>query len=169
MPRGIYYVDLDFLTCSPHETKFTHTRQSDRQSHPQSKIAGRFSSPTKEEPRKRKATMDSTPVNWEALDALIIDFVSSENLVEDAAAAVNSPPSPLSSPSSSSSPSISSSSYHSRLIIRRIRSSIESGDIETAIDILRSHAPFVLDDHRILFRLQKQVNLLNLLSESPPC
>jgi hypothetical protein len=100
--------------------------------------------------------MDSTPVNWEALDALIIDFVSSENLVEDAAAAVNSPPSPLSSPSSSSSPSISSSSYHSRLIIRRIRSSIESGDIETAIDILRSHAPFVLDDHRILFRLQKQ-------------
>jgi len=149
-------VDLDFLTCSPHETKFTHTRQSDRRSHPQSKIAGRFSSPTKEEPRKRKATMDSTPVNWEALDALIIDFVSSENLVEDAAAAVNSPPSPLSSPSSSSSPSISSSSYHSRLIIRRIRSSIESGDIETAIDILRSHAPFVLDDHRILFRLQKQ-------------
>lgn len=106
--------------------------------------------------------MDSTPVNWEALDALIIDFVSSENLIEDAAAAISSP-SPLSSPSSSSSPSISSSSYHSRLIIRRIRNSIESGDIETAIDILRSHAPFVLDDHRILFRLQKQVNLLNLL------
>uniref|UniRef100_A0A1J3J7M2 Glucose-induced degradation protein 8-like protein n=1 Tax=Noccaea caerulescens TaxID=107243 RepID=A0A1J3J7M2_NOCCA len=90
--------------------------------------------------------MDSTPVNWEALDALIIDFVSSENLVEDACA--NSSPSPVSSPSSSS--------YHARLIIRRIRNSIESGDIENAIDILRSHAPFVLDDHRILFRLQKQ-------------
>ncbi|KFK28365.1 hypothetical protein AALP_AA8G505900 [Arabis alpina] len=98
--------------------------------------------------------MDSTPVNWESLDALIIDFVSSENLIEDSV--TNSSPSPSSSPSSSSPPSISSSSYHARLIIRRIRNSIESGDIETAIDILRSHAPFVLDDHRILFRLQKQ-------------
>ncbi|CAH2043135.1 unnamed protein product [Thlaspi arvense] len=100
--------------------------------------------------------MDSTPVNWEALDALIIDFVSSENLVVEEDACAISSPSPVSSPSSSSSPSISSSSYHARLIIRRIRNSIESGDIENAIDILRSHAPFVLDDHRILFRLQKQ-------------
>ncbi|KAG7539470.1 CTLH C-terminal LisH motif [Arabidopsis suecica] len=146
---------------STHETKF-HPQDKERSSIPPhvalySEIAGRFSSPTREEPRKRETTMDSTTVNWEALDALIIDFVSSENLVEDAAAAAaNSSPSPLSSPASSSSPSISSSSYHSRLIIRRIRNSIESGDIETAIDILRSHAPFVLDDHRILFRLQKQ-------------
>lgn len=102
--------------------------------------------------------MDSTPVNWEALDALIIDFVSSENLVEAAAAAAaNSSSSPSSS--SPSSPSISSSSYHSRLIIHLVRNSIESGDIETAIDILRSHAPFVLDDHRILFHLQKQVRI----------
>ncbi|KAL1196558.1 GID8-like protein [Cardamine amara subsp. amara] len=103
--------------------------------------------------------MDSTAVNWEALDALIIDFVTSENLVEDAdaaAAAADSSTSSLSSPCSSSSPCISSSSYHARLIIRRIRNSIESGDIETAIDILGSHASFVLDDHRILFRLQKQ-------------
>ncbi|KAH0868887.1 hypothetical protein HID58_075909 [Brassica napus] len=94
--------------------------------------------------------MDCTRVNWEALDALIIDFVTSENLVVEEDACANSSPSP------SSSPCISSSSYHARLIIRRIRNSIESGDIQNAIDTLRSHAPFVLDDHRILFRLQKQ-------------
>ncbi|CAH8354189.1 unnamed protein product [Eruca vesicaria subsp. sativa] len=97
--------------------------------------------------------MDCTRVNWEALDALIIDFVSSENLVVEEEADANSSPSPS---SSSSPPCISSSSYHARLIIRRIRNSIESGEIQKAIDILRSHAPFVLDDHRILFRLQKQ-------------
>ncbi|KAL3526767.1 hypothetical protein ACH5RR_011423 [Cinchona calisaya] len=87
--------------------------------------------------------MDSTPVNWEALDALVIDFAKSENLIED------STPSP--SPSSSS-----SSSYHSRLLIRQIRRSLEAGDIDVALDLLRVHAPFALDDHRLLFRLQKQ-------------
>ncbi|KAG8497508.1 hypothetical protein CXB51_008817 [Gossypium anomalum] len=84
--------------------------------------------------------MDSWPVNWEALDALIIDFAKSENLIED-----SSPP---------SSPSLTSS-YHSRLIIRQIRRSLEVGNIDAAIDILRVHAPFVLEDHRFLFRLQK--------------
>lgn len=97
--------------------------------------------------------MDCTRVNWEALDALIVDFVTSENLVVEEDACSHSSP----SPSPSSSPCISSSSYHARLIIRRIRNSIESGEIQNAIDTLRSHAPFVLDDHRILFRLQKQV------------
>lgn len=90
--------------------------------------------------------MDSMPINWETLDALIIDFAKSENLIED------SSPTPPSSPSS-----VSSSSYHSRRIIRRIRRSLEAGDIDAAVDLLRSHAPFVLDDHRLLFRLQKQV------------
>lgn len=96
--------------------------------------------------------MDSMPINWEALDALIIDFAKSENLVEDSFSSSSPPSSP--SPSSSS---ISSSSYHSRLIIRQIRRSLEAGDIDAAIDLLRSHAPFILDDHRLLFRLQKQV------------
>ncbi|XP_071723151.1 uncharacterized protein [Rutidosis leptorrhynchoides] len=50
----------------------------------------------------------------------------------------------------------SASSYHSRLIIRHIRRSLEAGDIDAAVDLLRSHAPVILDDHRILFRLQKQ-------------
>lgn len=106
--------------------------------------------------------MDSNPVNWESLDTLIVDFVKAESLVEDSCAS----PSPLSSPSSSSShssASLSSSSYHSRLIIRQIRRALEAGDIDAAIDLLRSHAPFILDDHRLLFRLQKQVNVLSSL------
>ncbi|KAL1564132.1 hypothetical protein AAHA92_06524 [Salvia divinorum] len=86
--------------------------------------------------------MDSTPVNWEALDALVIDFAKSERLIDD------SPPPSLSS--------ISSSSYRWRLLIFQIRRSVESGDIDSAIDLLRSYAPAVLDDHRLLFRMQKQ-------------
>ncbi|XVE87146.1 hypothetical protein DITRI_Ditri18aG0093000 [Diplodiscus trichospermus] len=94
--------------------------------------------------------MDSSPVNWEALDALIIDFAKSENLIEDS--------SPPSSPSltSPSSPSLSSSSYRSRLIILQIRRSLEAGNIDAAVDLLRAQAPFVLEDQRLLFRLQKQ-------------
>ncbi|RVW55405.1 hypothetical protein CK203_078478 [Vitis vinifera] len=91
--------------------------------------------------------MDSMPVNWEALDTLIIDFAKSENLIEDSVTCTSS-----SSPSSSP----SSSSYHQRLIIRQIRRSLEVGDIDAATDLLRVHAPFILDDHRFLFRLQKQ-------------
>ncbi|XP_026455829.1 uncharacterized protein LOC113356814 isoform X2 [Papaver somniferum] len=84
--------------------------------------------------------MDSTPVNWDTLDSLIINFAKSENLLEDC--------------TESSSPS--SSGYHSRLVIRQIRKFIEIGDIDSSISLLRIHAPFVLDDHRLLFRLQKQ-------------
>ncbi|CAK9320381.1 unnamed protein product [Citrullus colocynthis] len=101
--------------------------------------------------------MDSTPLNWEALDALIIDFARSENLIEDSLSS-----SPPSSPSS-----LSSSSYHSRLIIRQIRRSLEAGDIDCAIDLLRLHAPFILDDHRLLFRLQKQ-KFIELLRKGTP-
>lgn len=78
-------------------------------------------------------------MNWEALDALVIEFAKSDNLIEES----------LSSPSSSS-------SYKSRLLIRQIRRLLESGNVDSAIDLLRLHAPFVLDDHRLLFRLQKQ-------------
>ncbi|XP_059293662.1 uncharacterized protein LOC132046873 isoform X2 [Lycium ferocissimum] len=77
-------------------------------------------------------------VNWEALDSLIIDFVKSENLIEEDS--VGSP----------------SSCYQSRLLIRQIRRSVEYGHIDAAIDLLRVHAPSVLDDHRLLFSLQKQ-------------
>ncbi|XP_073265591.1 uncharacterized protein [Populus alba] len=93
--------------------------------------------------------MDSTPVNWEALDRLILDFAKSENLIDDSAST-----SIISSPSSS--PPSFSSSYQSRFIIRQIRRFLESGDIDSSLHLLRSHAPFILDDHRLLFRLQKQ-------------
>ncbi|XP_073123071.1 uncharacterized protein [Henckelia pumila] len=86
--------------------------------------------------------MDSIPVNWEALDALLIDFAKSERLIEE-----SSPP---------SSPAPSSSSYKWRLMIRQIRHSLESGDVDSAIDLLQSHSPDLLNDHRLLFRLQKQ-------------
>lgn len=101
--------------------------------------------------------MDSIPVNWEALDSLIIDFVKSENLIEDSVSPSTSPSTSLSPSSSTSSSSSSSSSYQSRLLIRQIRRSVECGDIDAAIDLLRVHASFVLDDHRLLFCLQKQV------------
>ncbi|KAG2719827.1 hypothetical protein I3760_02G009600 [Carya illinoinensis] len=100
--------------------------------------------------------MDSTPVNWEALDALIIDFAQSENLIEGLLCSSSPPSSPASSSSSSSSSSLSTSSYHSRLIIWKIRRSLEAGDIDTAMDFLRAHAPSILDDRRLLFQLQKQ-------------
>ncbi|XP_057500144.1 uncharacterized protein LOC130784328 isoform X1 [Actinidia eriantha] len=90
--------------------------------------------------------MESMPVNWEALDALVIGFAKSENLIEDSAVSSHSPP-----PSPSS-----SSSYHSRLLIRQIRRSLEVGDIDAAVDLLRARTPSLLDDHRLLFRLQKQ-------------
>lgn len=88
--------------------------------------------------------MESMPVNWEALDSLVIDFAKSENLFED---------------SSSSSSSPSSSSYKSRILIRQIRRLIEIGQIDAGIDLLRLHAPPILEDRRLLFRLQKQVSL----------
>ncbi|KAJ1386314.1 hypothetical protein SESBI_40895 [Sesbania bispinosa] len=54
--------------------------------------------------------MESTPVNWEALDVVI-------------------------------------------------RRSLETGAIDAVVDLLRIHAPSILNDHRILFRLHKQVSL----------
>lgn len=100
--------------------------------------------------------MESTPVNWEALDALVIEFAKTENLIEAS-----------STTSSAPSPSPSSSSYQSRLVIRQIRRSLESGAVDAAVDLLGFHAPSILSDHRILFRLQKQVSHLSFsLSDS---
>ncbi|XP_076943314.1 uncharacterized protein LOC143613513 [Bidens hawaiensis] len=87
----------------------------------------------------------SSPVNWEALDSLVIEFIKSENLIEQS--------SPPQSPSSSS---YSSSSYQYRLLILQIRRLLQSGNIDSAIHLLRLHAPSILDDHRLLFRLHKQ-------------
>lgn len=115
--------------------------------------------------------MDSTLVNWESLDSLVIEFAKSENLFEDSIP-ITSPSSSLTSSttvtalttmeasSSACISSFSSSAYQSRLLIRQIRSFIESGDVDGAIDQLGLHAPEVLEDNRILFRLQKQVIII---------
>ncbi|KAH9616117.1 hypothetical protein KSS87_012835 [Heliosperma pusillum] len=114
-------------------------------------------------------TTTTTAVNWESLDSLVIDFATSENLFhssshnddDDEFRTNCSPPSSpssssLSPPPPSSSSSISSSLYRSRRFIRRIRRLIEIGDIDAAANLLRIHAPSVLQDHRLLFLLHKQ-------------
>ncbi|KAL6553142.1 hypothetical protein OROGR_006984 [Orobanche gracilis] len=88
--------------------------------------------------------MDSMTVNWKALDALVVDFAKAERLIDD------------------SSPTPSSSTFKWRLLISQIRRALESGDIDSSIDLLRANAPTLLDDHRLLLRLQKQ-NLLSYL------
>ena len=94
--------------------------------------------------------MDSCPVNWETLDSLVMDLARSDNLVEDL-------------PSSPSTASSSVSSYNFRLLVRRVRYFLEKGEIDEAINLLRIHAPAVLSDHRLLFRLQKQVIELRII------
>ncbi|KAL6883369.1 hypothetical protein ACP4OV_010783 [Aristida adscensionis] len=106
------------------------------------------------------------PVNWDALDALVLDFARSDRLVLPSPAASPSPPSSPSSSStttattdtssSSSSAPSSSSSYRSRLLIRRARRALEAGDVDTALRLLSAHAPAALGDHRLLFHLHKQ-------------
>ncbi|TKV93791.1 hypothetical protein SEVIR_9G252100v4 [Setaria viridis] len=107
------------------------------------------------------------PVNWDALDALVLDFARSDRLVvpPPAAPADAACPSPPSSPSSStttatssapSSSSSSSSTYRSRLLILRARRALEAGDVDAALALLRVHAPAALADHRLLFHLHKQ-------------
>ncbi|KAL4196959.1 hypothetical protein AMTRI_Chr04g185720 [Amborella trichopoda] len=92
--------------------------------------------------------MESMPVNWDALDSIVLDYAIADNLLH--------PSSPSSSPSLSPTLSLSSSSYHSRLLIQQIHQSLGSGDVDSALHLLQRHAPSVLDDHRLLFRLHKQ-------------
>uniref|UniRef100_A0A0D3HD47 CTLH domain-containing protein n=1 Tax=Oryza barthii TaxID=65489 RepID=A0A0D3HD47_9ORYZ len=105
-------------------------------------------------------TQSSPPVNWDALDALVLDFARSDRLLLPPAS-----PSPPSSPSSSSTTTATSSSssapspsssYRSRLLIRRARTALEEGDVDAALALLRAHAPAALLDHRLLFHLHKQ-------------
>ncbi|KNA05142.1 hypothetical protein SOVF_192920 [Spinacia oleracea] len=115
---------------------------------------------------------ESTPVNWEALDALVVDFANSENLFFDDnhSSSLSPPSSPSSSslsPPSPSSSSSSSSSYQSRLLIRQIRRLLESGDVDSTLDLLRLHAPSILQDLRLLFCLQKQ-KFIELLRRGTP-
>ncbi|KAK3157455.1 hypothetical protein QOZ80_2AG0122620 [Eleusine coracana subsp. coracana] len=104
------------------------------------------------------------PVNWEALDALVLDFVRSDRLVLPSPPPSPSPPSSPSSSStttatsasSSDSSTSSSASYRSRQLIRHSRRALEAGDVDAALALLRAHAPAALRDHRLLFHLHKQ-------------
>ncbi|OEL21481.1 hypothetical protein BAE44_0017501 [Dichanthelium oligosanthes] len=109
------------------------------------------------------------PVNWDALDGLVLDLARSDRLVVPPHAAPDAAdaacPSPPSSPNSStttatssspSSSSSSSSSYRSRLLILHARRALEAGEVDAALALLRAHAPAALADHRLLFHLHKQ-------------
>ncbi|XP_006662311.3 uncharacterized protein LOC102722149 [Oryza brachyantha] len=100
------------------------------------------------------------PVNWDALDALVLNYARSDRLLLFPRASSPSPPSSPSSSSTttatSSSAPCSSSSYRSRILIRRARSALEEGDVDAALALLRAYAPGALLDHRLLFHLHKQ-------------
>lgn len=80
--------------------------------------------------------MDTQAVNWGALDALVLDYLDQEQLLEGSEDNnINGP----------------------REIISLIRSLIEAGYITESLNLLQQHARVVLEDQRLLFRLYKQV------------
>eukprot|EP00249_Psilotum_nudum_P014020 c24623_g1_i2 orf=259-2529(-) len=88
-------------------------------------------------------SMDSTTVNWTVLDTLVLDYAEAEQLLD------NTNENFL-------------GNFAIRHIIERIRRLIEDGLIMEALDMIRQHAPSVLDDQRLLFRMYKQ-NFVELL------
>jgi hypothetical protein len=87
--------------------------------------------------------MEAQPVNLGALDALVLDYVESELLVE------NSDATTISS---------ASSNVNVRMVIHLIRTLMQSGHIMEAFKLMQEHAPVVLEDQRLLFQLHKQVS-----------
>lgn len=86
--------------------------------------------------------MDTQAVNWGALDALVLDYLDQERLlVED----------------SDDNPLIGPHPHNVRETISLIRALIEAGYIPESLHLLHQHAPMVLEDQRLLFRLYKQV------------
>lgn len=81
-------------------------------------------------------TINKVPVNWTALDALVLDYAEAEQLLVGSDKHMNS--------------------YVLRSTIGHIRRLIEQGAIGEALDMLQLHAPSVLQDQRLLFRLHKQ-------------
>lgn len=81
-------------------------------------------------------TIDRVPVNWDALDALVLDYADAEQLLLGNDNCMNS--------------------YVLRSTISYIRKLIEQGAINEALDMLQLHAPSVLQDQRLLFQLHKQ-------------
>jgi hypothetical protein len=85
--------------------------------------------------------MDTQAVNWGALDALVLDYLDQEQLLED----------------SEDNRSLGLNTNGPREMISLIRSLIEAGYITESLSLLQQHANVVLEDQRILFRLYKQV------------
>lgn len=83
--------------------------------------------------------MDTQAVNWGALDALVLDYLDQEQLLE---VSDDKRPSGLNG---------------TREVIGLIRSLIEAGYIPESLQLLKQHAHMVLEDQRLLFRLYKQV------------
>ena len=83
--------------------------------------------------------MDSAAVNWNALDSLVLDYTQVEQLLLDSGT--------------------TSDNFLVRGTIANIRRLIEEGSISEALQLIEQHAPSVLQDQRLLFRLHKQVSL----------
>lgn len=83
-----------------------------------------------------ESIFEKVPVNWNALDALVIDYAETEQLL-------------LGSDKSLS-------SFVLRSTISHIRRLIEEGSINEALELLQRQAPSVLQDQKLLFRLHKQ-------------
>lgn len=95
--------------------------------------------------------MDTQAVNWGALDALVLDYLDQEQLLED----------------SEDNRSLGLNTNGPREMISLIRSLIEAGYITESLSLLQQHANVVLEDQRILFRLYKQ-NFIELLRAGGP-
>ncbi|MCO5546584.1 hypothetical protein L7F22_000013 [Adiantum nelumboides] len=81
-------------------------------------------------------TFEKVPVNWNALDALILDYADAEQLLLESDKSLGS--------------------FVLRSTISHIRGLIEKGSINEALELLKLQAPSVLQDQRLLFRLHKQ-------------
>lgn len=87
--------------------------------------------------------MEAQPVNLGALDALVLDYVESEFLVENPDA---------------STISSASSNVNVRMAIHLIQTLMQSGRIMEAFNLMQEHVPVVLEDQHLLFQLHKQVS-----------
>eukprot|EP00250_Pteridium_aquilinum_P000798 c10963_g1_i1 orf=536-2674(-) len=80
--------------------------------------------------------IEKVPVNWNALDALVLDYAEAEQLLVGSEKNMTS--------------------FVLRSTISHIRRLVEQGSISEALDLLQLHAPSALQDQRLLFQLHKQ-------------
>ncbi|KAH7446944.1 hypothetical protein KP509_01G083400 [Ceratopteris richardii] len=83
-----------------------------------------------------ESIFENVPVNWNALDALVLDYAENEQLLLGSEKCLES--------------------FMLRSTVNHVRGLIEQGSIDEALDLIQRHAPCVLQDQRLLFRLHKQ-------------